>query len=115
MPKVLCISYDEYVSHARLDMLARLGCEVLATIHPEEAIRLLSAQKFDLVVVGHRFPRTERHHIAETAHRKRAHVVLICGPSPDADIPADARVFALEGLDGIEAAARRFLPVMTVA
>ncbi len=115
MPKVLCISFDEAVSHARLEMLARLGCEVLATIHPEEAIRLLSAQKFDLVVVGHRFPKTERHHIAETARRKHAHVVLICGAATDADIPADARVFALEGPEGLEAAARRFLPVPSVA
>ncbi len=115
MPKVLCVSFDEAVSHARLEMLARLECQVFATIHPEEAIRLLASQKFDLAIVGHRFPKTERHHIVETARRKGAHVILVCGASTDGDIPADLRVYALEGMDGLEAAARHFLPVTTAA
>ncbi len=115
MPKVLCVSFDDAVSHARLEMLGHLGCEVFATVHPEEAIRLLASQRFDLAIVGHRFPKTERHHMVETARRKGAHVILVCGASLDADVPADARVFALEGTAGLEAAARRFLPVTTAA
>ncbi len=115
MAKVLCVSFDEVVSQRRAEMLGRLGWSVTATLHPDEAIRLLSFEKFDAVVVGHRFPRTERHHIAETAQRKKTPVVLVCGASPDGDIPATLRVFALEGLGGLEAAMHNLMPMGTSA
>lgn len=115
MARVLCVSFDETVSHGRVELLVRLGYDVVATIHPQEAVRLLAAQKFDAVVLGHRFPKTERHHLAEMSLRKRTPVVLVCGASTDADIPAAARVYALEGDAGLRTALLSLLPVATLA
>lgn len=115
MARVLCVSFDETVSHARVELLVRLGCDVVATIHPQEAVRLLAAQKFDVVVIGHRFPKTERHHLAEVSLRKKTRAVLVCGASTDADIPAAVRVYALEGDAGLRAALSSVLPVATPA
>lgn len=115
MLKVLCVSFDEAVSRARVETLTRAGCEVTATLLPQEAVRLLSFEKFDVAVIGHRFPKTERHHLAETARRKKTAVVLVCGVSADGDIPANRRVYALQGMAGLEEAVRGLLPQTTAA
>jgi DNA-binding NtrC family response regulator len=115
MLKVLCVSFDDAVSRARVETLTQAGCEVTATLHPEEAIRLLSFEKFDVAVIGHRFPKTERHHLAETARRKKVAVVLVCGASADGDIPATRRVYALEGMRGLEEVVRGLQPQTSAA
>lgn len=110
--KVLCISFDKTVSDSRSAILRQGGYAVTAITSAEEALQLLAREKFDLVVIGHRFPKTNKQELAAQAREQgKIPVLLVCGASADTDIPADARVYALEGAEGLLAAVRTLLPV----
>lgn len=106
---VLCVSFDKVVSDARCAALQQAGYAVTTATQMAEAVKLLAAEKFALVVIGHRFPKSERHQLAQKAKEAQARVLLICGSSADSEIPADARVYALEGVEGLVAAASKLL------
>jgi len=107
---VLCVSFDKVVSDARCAALQRAGYAVAAATQMPEALKLLATEKFALVVIGHRFPKSERHELAQKAKGQGASVLLVCGSSADAEIPAHARVYALEGVEGLVAAVNGLLP-----
>jgi len=110
--KVLCVSFDKTVSDSRCAILRQGGYAVTAITSSEEALQLLAGEKFDLVVIGHRFPKTNKQELATQAREQgKIPVLLVCGASADADISADARVYALEGAEGLLAAVRTLLPV----
>jgi CheY-like chemotaxis protein len=110
--KVLCVSFDKTVSDSRCAMLRQGGYAVTAITSTEEALQLLGKEKFDLLVIGHRFPKANKQELASQAReQRRIPVLLVCGASAEAEIPADARVYALEGAAGLLAAVRRLLPV----
>lgn len=114
--KVLCVSFDKTVSDARWAALTTAGYAVIATTHMEEALKLVESEKFDLVIVGHRFSKADKRDLAVQAKEKwKTRVLLVCGASADADIPADARVYALEGSEGLLAAVRALLPAQAAA
>jgi DNA-binding response OmpR family regulator len=109
--KVLCVSFDKTVSDSRCAVLRQGGYAVTAITTTEEALQLLGREKFDLVVIGHRFPKAHKQQLAAQAREQgKVPVLLVCGASADTDIPAEARVYALEGAEGLLAAVRTLLP-----
>ena len=112
MARVLIVSFDKTVSDQRAALLKRAGYNVTSTIWPDEAMRCLSAIKYDLVVLGHRLSWQDRRDLAMYAREKcDTPVLLVCGATTDADIRADARVYAIEGNGGLLDAVATLLPL----
>lgn len=110
-PKVLCISFDRVVSDSRCSTLREAGYEVTASTNIDEALDLLNHDKFDAVIVGHRFSTDEKYLVAVQAKEKsNTPVVLVCGGTPESEIPATSRVYALEGNAGLLSTLSRLLP-----
>jgi CheY-like chemotaxis protein len=110
--KVLCVSFDKTVSESRCSLLRQGGYAVTAITSTEEALQLLGTERFDLLVIGHRFPKSNKQGLATQAKEQwKTPVLLVCGASAETEIPADARVYALEGAEGLLAAVRRLLPL----
>jgi|SRR6185437_5980375 len=107
---ILCLSFDEIVSANRRSALEEAGYTVIAITRAADALELLSSVAFDLLIIGHRFCAVDKHNLAAEARVKGIPVLLICGASADAEIPADARVYALEGIADMVAAAAKLLP-----
>jgi len=68
--KVLCVSFDRAVSDIRCAALKEAGYAVTATINVNEARDLLSREKFDLVIVGHRFATADKYLLTVEAEEK---------------------------------------------
>lgn len=100
--RVLCVSFDRTVSDVRSDALRKAGYTVTTTTTVGDAIKLLlSEEKFDLVIIGHRFSREEKRGLARMAREDCSTPVLLVQVSMDSDIPADSRVYALDGTAGL--------------
>ena len=109
--KVLCVSFDTTVSDVRCAALREAGYAVIGTTRVKEALDLLSREEFDLVIVGHRFPKADKYVLTvEAEEKENTPVLLVCGASADRDVPAAGRVYALEGTPGLCAAAAALLP-----
>ncbi len=113
--KILCVSFDKLVSESRRAALQEAGYSVTATTNIEEAMQLLGAEKFDLLILGHRFFKASKQAAATLAQQTKVPVVLVCGATPETDIPADARVYALQGPEGIVSAVNKLLPAQRAA
>lgn len=113
--KVLCVSFDKLVSDSRCAALNEAGYGVTATMKIEQAPELLASEPFDVIVLGHRFSEEEKRAVAILAQQARIPVVLVCGASADTNIPADARVFALQGPEGIVSAVNRLVAARKAA
>ena len=114
--KVLCVSFDKTVSDSRCAILRQGGYAVTAITSPDEALQLLGREKFDLIIVGHRFPKANKQELAAQAREQwKTRVLLVCGATAETDIFADARVYALEGAEGLLAAVSTLLPVSVSA
>ena len=110
--KVLCVSFDKTVSDSRCGILQQGGYAVTAITSIEEALQVMGSEKFDLVVIGHRFPKAKKQELAAQAREQwKTPVVLVCGASSESEIPADAGIYALEGTEGLLGAVRKLLPV----
>ena len=108
--RVLCVSFDMTVSDSRRAALTEAGYTVRATNRIKEGLDWLSREKFDLVIIGHRFSTEDKYVLAVEAREKsKTPVLLVCGASADSEIPATGRVYALEGTTGLLAAAARLL------
>ena len=114
MPKrrILCVSFDRMVSENRCGALKEAGYDVTATSDVKVALELLSPGSFDAVIVGHRFSPEEKYLLAVEAEEKsNTRVILVCGSATrDSEIPATARVYALEGSEGLLSALSALLP-----
>jgi DNA-binding NtrC family response regulator len=113
--KILCVSFDRLVSDSRYAALKEAGYSVTATIKIEEAMDLLGAEKFGSVVLGHRFSKASKQAVAALAQQAKIPVVLVCGAGADVEIPADARVYALQGPEGIVSAVNKLLVAQSAA
>jgi DNA-binding response OmpR family regulator len=113
--KILCVSFDSLVSESRCAALREAGYRVTALMKIEDAVELLWVEKFDLVVIGHRFPKAGRQALATLAQQAETPVVLVCGARADVQIPASARVYALQGAEGIVSAANKLLATRKAA
>ena len=107
---ILCLSFDEIVSATRRSALQEAGYTVIATTQAADALELLSSVAFDLMIVGHRFAAADKHKLTAEAREKGIPVLLICGGSTDAEVPADVRVYALEGIGGMVSTVAKLLP-----
>ncbi len=108
--RVLCVSFDLAVSDIRSAALRGAGYAVVATINVEKGLDLLSCERFDLVIVGHRFATADKYLLTvEAEEKENIPVLLVCGVSADKDIPAAGRVYALEGTAGLLTAAAALL------
>ncbi len=111
-PRILCVSFDRVVSELRRNRLMDAGYEVEAVTNPNEGLDLLYRGAYDAVIIGHRFSSEEKYLLAVEAQEKlNTPVILICGATADAEIPATSRVYALEGNIGLLSALARLLPV----
>jgi DNA-binding response OmpR family regulator len=109
--KVLCISFDRVVSESRCSSLKEAGYNVTATTNIKEGLELLARDKFDAVIVGHRFSAEEKYLVSVEAEEKsNTPIVLVCGATPDSEIPASSRVYALEGNAGLLSVLSRLFP-----
>lgn len=116
MRKILCVSFDKVASDNRCGSLQEAGYDVTACTSVQAGLELLGQEAFDAVIVGHRFSAEERYVLAVEANEKaNTPVVLVCGVSPDYDIPASSRVYALEGSMGLLSALSRLCPVEVAA
>ena len=96
--------------------LKEAGYEVTARTSVEEGLDRLNREKFDAVIIGHRFSPEERYLLAVEAHEKaNTPVLLVCGATQDSEIPASARVYALEGSTGLLSALSRLFPPKAAA
>ncbi|HEU5335513.1 MAG TPA: response regulator [Terriglobales bacterium] len=112
---ILCLSFDQTVSASRRAALEQAGYTVVAATGVPDALQMLSSVSFDLLIVGHRFSSADKHNLAVQAREKSTPVLLISGAAADPDIPADIRVYALEGTAGLVATVAGFLPVTAAA
>ena len=109
--KILCVSFDRVVSDNRCAVLKEAGYTVTGTTRITEALQLLSGEKFDLIIIGHRFPTQDKYVLAVEAKQKaNTPVLLVCGGSAEAEIPAAGRVYALEGTLGLLSAVTALMP-----
>ena len=114
--RILCVSFDRVASENRRLSLMEAGYEVTARTSVEEGLDLLNRERFDAVIVGHRFSSEERYLLAVEAEEKvNTPVVLVCGAAHDSEIPATSRVYALEGNTGLLSALARLFPAETAA
>ena len=108
--KILCVSFDAAVSDLRCGALRQAGYAVTPTLKIGEAREFLSRDKFDLVLIGHRFSPEEKRSLAKMAKEEcRTVVLLVQSGSVDASIPADSRVSALGGTTALLSAAETLL------
>ncbi len=110
-PRILCVSFDRVVSELRCNSLMGNGYDVTALTNVSEALDLLYRGGFDVVIVGHRFSLEEKYLLAvEALEKLNTPVILVCGATPDSEIPATVRVYALEGNAGLLSALVQILP-----
>ena len=115
-PKILCVSFDRVVSESRSSSLKEAGYDVTATTNIKEGLELLKRDRFDAVIVGHRFSAEEKYLLAVGAKEKsNTPLVLVCGATQDSEIPAASRVYALEGNTGLLSALSRLFPAESAA
>jgi DNA-binding NtrC family response regulator len=113
--RILCVSFDRIVSENRSATLKEAGYDVTATTNVKEAVEWLTQEKFDAVIVGHRFPAEEYVLAVEAKEKSNTPVLLVCGATPDSEIPATSRVYALEGSAGLLSALSALFPAAAEA
>lgn len=114
--KILCISFDRVVSESRCSSLKEAGYDVTARTSTTEGLELLNRDRFDAVIVGHRFSAEEKYLLAvEAMEKANTPVILVCGATQNSEIPATSRVYALEGNTGLLSALSRLSPVEAAA
>jgi len=112
---ILCLSFDEIVSASRRSTLEQAGYVVIATTKVADALEMLASVAFDMIIIGHRFSTADKHRLAAEARHNGIPVLLICGASADAEVSAEVRVYALEGIEGMMAAVAKLLPTTSAA
>lgn len=100
--RILCVSFDKTVSESREFALQEQGHEVITTTDIDQALEYLDSLKFDLIIIGHRFEKTDKQALITEVHQRyHTPVLLVCGASADEDLEANVRVFAIQGLEGL--------------
>jgi DNA-binding NtrC family response regulator len=98
---ILSISRDERLLRTRQMVLESAGWQVVPAMETDEALRRFQEQGFDVVVLGHSIPSSERIWLAQTMKSIRSNVpiVMVCiqGDNTFSTKFADARVGSLDG------------------
>ena len=88
-PKILCISFDRVVSESRCSSLKEAGYDVTARTNVKEGLELLNRDRFDAVIVGHRFSAEEKYLLAAAREKANTPVILVCGRHSRLGDPCD--------------------------
>ncbi len=95
--KILCVASDNAVNKRWCMTLTAEGYEVASAARIQHAVQLLSAERFDLVIVGYNFPDAERASLAALARAKyQVPALLVCAFDSDRTIRADEYLAAAE-------------------
>lgn len=98
---ILSVSRDERLLRTREMVLESAGWQVVPAMETDEALRRFQEQDFDVVVLGHSIPSSERIWLAQTMKSIRSNVpiVMVCiqGDNTFSTKFADARVGSLDG------------------
>lgn len=101
IPLILSISRDERFLHLRQMVLESAGWNVVTTTDAVDALRSLASRNFDVVVLGHSIPPTERVSLAQKIKviKPDIPIVMVCvhGDNSFSKEFADARVGSLDG------------------
>ena len=63
MPRILSVSYDATLLRTRQMLLERAGYEVVSTQNLTEALEKCRSTAYDLVIMGHSIPRSDKQDI----------------------------------------------------
>ncbi len=100
--KILCVAFDKTLKERLCTLLTRVGYEIVGTTRTKHAMQVLTGNEFDLIILGHRFPKKERRELSALArHKYEIKVLLMCDGSSDDEVPADDVVYALHGTDAL--------------
>jgi len=96
--RVLSLGKHPPVLKARNQLLEQAGYEVVPATTIQEAVRELSRQKFDAVIIGYTFSKAEKTELASHVENKLKIPVLLLYIKPgDLEIPATAHANAIHG------------------
>jgi hypothetical protein len=106
----------ELFSESRCSRLKEAGYDVTAGTSVKEGLELLNRDRFDAVIIGHRFSAEEKYlFTVEAKEKANRPVILVCGATQGSEIPATSRVYALEGNTGLLSALSRLFPAEAAA
>jgi DNA-binding response OmpR family regulator len=107
--RILSISYDELLLITRQLLLEDAGFKVTSALGFVSGLQECSAGKFDLVIIGHSIPRTEKQSLLQAVrHNCDAPVLLLCKPTEDALLDVDYSIDSIEP-DSVLKAVRQIL------
>lgn len=68
-PRILSVSYDELLLHTRHLLLERDGYDVVSSIGFTQSLEHCKQGGFDLFILGHSIPHSDKQHLVETFRR----------------------------------------------
>jgi DNA-binding response OmpR family regulator len=99
--KILSVSYDESLLVTRQLILQQDGYQVTSALGFIEALRRCKEGGFDLAIVGHSIPRSDKRVLLEEIHKSCRAPVLSLYKSSEGSLPgAD---YAMDAMDGPQA------------
>ena len=108
--KVLCVAHDPILKEQLCGVLASFGYDVWGATRVKHAVALLSAEDFDLLVLGSGFAHAERRALAVRVRDIYQTPVLAVGDAADLDdVPADGQLYAPYEPEVLVSAAERLL------
>jgi len=70
MAKILSVSYDEALLQTRRMLLEAYGYDVISALGFTESLQHCNEGKFDLFVLGHSIPRSDKRELIRTFHEQ---------------------------------------------
>jgi CheY-like chemotaxis protein len=74
--RILSVTYDQSLAVTRELLFASVGLRVSSVLTVDQAIRLCETEQFDLVVIGHSIPVSDRRSLLEELRRRCATPIL---------------------------------------
>jgi DNA-binding response OmpR family regulator len=96
--RILSISYDTVLLHTRRMLLEEAGFEVVSASSFRQAFDLCRAGDFDLLIIGHSIPPSDKASMIAAARKSSGAPVLSIRNDTEPAVPgADYSVYGLEG------------------
>jgi DNA-binding response OmpR family regulator len=97
---LLSVGADPSILSTRTDVLKRAGFNVTATTSERDAQRTLSEENFDLIVICHSLPLSDRRKLMQAVREsKYLPKIVVINRSPEPEPAADASIHSLDGPD----------------
>jgi DNA-binding response OmpR family regulator len=108
--KVLCAAHDPILKEQLCSALASFGYDVWGTTRVKHAVALLSAEDFDLLVLGSGFACKEKRELSIRVRDVYQTPVLLVGDAADLDdVSADGQLYAPYEPEALVGAVERLL------